>query len=49
MAKDLFRANVLELSNWQKEELNRRIAALPNDPDSGSPWDDVKARTGSKA
>ena len=32
------------LSSKQKDELDRRLAAYEADPDSGSPWPEVKAR-----
>ena len=33
-----------ELSDAQKAELDRRLAAHQVSPDRGSPWDDVKRR-----
>lgn len=32
------------LTDAQKAELDRRIAAQQTDPNRGSPWDDVKKR-----
>ncbi len=32
------------VEDWQKEELARRKAAHQQDPQTGSSWDDVKAR-----
>jgi putative addiction module component (TIGR02574 family) len=34
--------------DWQKEELARRKAAYLQNPDSGSSWDEVKARIRSR-
>ena len=34
----------IELSEAQKEELDRRLEAYHRDPESGSPWKDVKNR-----
>jgi len=48
MTQDLSKADVLELNDRQKEELNLRIVALRGDPDGGSSWDEVKARIRSK-
>jgi putative addiction module component (TIGR02574 family) len=32
------------LTDEQRQELDRRIAALDANPDSGRPWEEVKAR-----
>jgi putative addiction module component (TIGR02574 family) len=37
-------AAALQLSEAQKQELDRRIAAIEADPNRGSSWEDVKAR-----
>ena len=37
------------LSQRQKEELDRRLAAYRDNPESGSPWEEVKARIGRSA
>ncbi len=34
----------LELTEAQKEELNKRLKAYHSDPKAGSPWDTVKKR-----
>ncbi len=36
--------DVPALTEAQKQELDRRLAAYDADPTLGSPWDDVKAR-----
>ena len=33
-----------DLSEWQKQILEERIAAEDSEPDEGSPWEDVKRR-----
>jgi putative addiction module component (TIGR02574 family) len=33
-----------ELTDEMKAELDRRIEAMRRNPDSGAPWEDVKAR-----
>lgn len=38
----------IELTEPQKEELDRRLAAFEIDHDAGSPWSSVKARILSK-
>lgn len=35
---------VVELSDAQRAELDRRLEAYHQDPDSGSPWSEVKER-----
>jgi putative addiction module component (TIGR02574 family) len=37
-------AAALQLTEAQKQELDRRIAAIEADPNRGSSWEDVKAR-----
>lgn len=34
----------IELSDAQKQELDQRLEAYHQDPESGSPWKDVKNR-----
>ena len=34
----------LELPEWQREELTRRLAAADADPSGGVSWEDLKAR-----
>ncbi len=34
----------LDLTEDQREELDRRLEAYRKDPDAGSPWAEVKAR-----
>ena len=34
----------IEMPQWHKDELDRRIDALESGTFSGSPWEDVKAR-----
>jgi len=34
----------IELSKEQREELDRRLVAYHSDPESGSPWSEVKDR-----
>jgi putative addiction module component (TIGR02574 family) len=34
----------IELSEQQRTELDKRLAAYHNDPESGSPWIEVKDR-----
>ncbi len=34
----------LLIPQWHKEELERRIKAFEEDPDSGAPWSEVKER-----
>ncbi|MBI1983171.1 MAG: addiction module protein [Acidobacteria bacterium] len=34
----------VELSDAQREELDRRLAAYRQNPDSGSPWSEVRKR-----
>jgi putative addiction module component (TIGR02574 family) len=36
--------DALELTDSQREELDRRLAAYRADPAAGSPWDDVRSR-----
>ncbi len=36
--------NASELTQAQKDELDRRLAAMESDPQAGSPWEEVKAR-----
>jgi putative addiction module component (TIGR02574 family) len=36
--------NALELSDAEREELDRRWEAFERDPSVGSPWSDVRAR-----
>ncbi len=36
--------DAVELSEAQREELDRRLAAYRANPDAGDPWDVVKAR-----
>jgi putative addiction module component (TIGR02574 family) len=36
--------NASELTQAQKDELDRRLAALESDPQAGSSWEEVKAR-----
>ena len=36
--------NSSELTPAQKDELDRRLAAMESDPQAGSPWEEVKAR-----
>lgn len=36
--------DALELSDADREELDRRWAAFERDPSAGSPWADVRAR-----
>ena len=40
----LERADQAELSDADREELDRRIAAADADPNGGLPWDKVRAR-----
>lgn len=42
-------AEVAELTQAQKAELDRRLAAYEADPDAGSPWEEVKARLQSQS
>jgi putative addiction module component (TIGR02574 family) len=37
-------ANELPLTEAQRDELDRRLAAYDKNPRAGSPWDEVKAR-----
>jgi len=37
-------AAALELTEAQRSELDRRLAAIEADPNRGSSWEDVKAR-----
>jgi putative addiction module component (TIGR02574 family) len=37
-------ADQIELTEAQRRELDRRLAALEADPDAGSSWDEVKQR-----
>ncbi len=34
----------VKLPDWHKQELEQRLEAYYNDPDSGSPWAEVKDR-----
>jgi len=34
----------LSLTEKQREELNRRLQAYHDNPEAGSPWEEVKAR-----
>ncbi len=34
----------LPLTQWQKEELDRRLAEYQSDPESGAPFEEVLAR-----
>jgi len=34
----------VEIPEWHKEELNQRLEEYHANPDSGSPWQDVKRR-----
>ena len=34
----------LSLTKEQREELNRRLQAYHDNPEAGSPWEEVKAR-----
>jgi putative addiction module component (TIGR02574 family) len=36
--------DAVELTDEQRAELDRRLEALENDPDSGSSWSDVRER-----
>jgi len=36
--------NTSELTQAQKDELDRRLAAMESDPHAGSSWEEVKAR-----
>ena len=36
--------NQIELTDATKELLNRRLEASRQDPDAGSPWEEVKSR-----
>ncbi|MBZ5542094.1 MAG: addiction module protein [Acidobacteriia bacterium] len=36
--------DAIPLTHAQREELDRRIAAYHDNPQSGSPWDEVKKR-----
>lgn len=36
-------ADDLPLPDWQRDELNRRLDALEQDPDAGRPWPEVRA------
>ncbi len=36
--------NASELTQAQKDELDRRLAAMESDPQAGSSWEEVKAR-----
>lgn len=38
----------LELTDAQREELDRRLAAHRADPDAAIPWDEVKRRIGTE-
>lgn len=39
----------MEIPQSHKDELDRRLAALREDPHAGSTWDEVKARLQGKA
>ena len=34
----------LELPQWQRDELERRLTAADADPSGGIPWEELKAR-----
>lgn len=34
----------VELPQWHKDELDKRLAEFHNNPNEGSPWKDVKKR-----
>ena len=34
----------IEIPDWHREELERRIAAADANPEAGIPWEEVKAR-----
>jgi putative addiction module component (TIGR02574 family) len=34
----------LEIHEWQRDELARRLAAADADPSGGIPWEELKAR-----
>lgn len=36
--------DAVEVPEWHRQELDRRLAAYRADPDSGSPWSDVRKR-----
>lgn len=36
--------DAVDLTDWQKEELDRRLEAYRDNPDAGSPWEEVRAR-----
>lgn len=36
--------NASELTQTQKDELDRRLAAMESNPQAGSSWEEVKAR-----
>jgi putative addiction module component (TIGR02574 family) len=39
----------LELSDWQKQELDRRIASFAQNPDQGISWEELKEKLRKRA
>lgn len=37
----------IRLTDWQREELDRRLRQYHRDPSAGSPWDEVRQRIAS--
>ena len=36
--------DAIDVPQWHKDELDRRLAEEEQNPDAGAPWDEVKAR-----
>jgi putative addiction module component (TIGR02574 family) len=40
--------NTVPLTEWQKQVLEKRLAAYEEDPDAGVPWEELRERLRSK-